>query len=568
MTTEPRTVLPGSEKRAPASARQVGTPAPEERIEVTLRLRPREALPTPGEATPVLTPEQFSARYGATPEDLRAVADFARGHRLDVTESSQERRTVILSGQLSDMETAFGAHLHLYSTDRSVEPPTGAESAPLPGSKFPGSKFPGSEFRGRHGALSVPDSVAGIIEGVFGLDERPQAHTQFRYGTQVPGSTQVRDSSAQPPASRPGVAHPRAFTAGYPVSLLTQAYAFPADYDGSGQTVAIIELGGGYRQSDLDAYFRAAGLKTPKVSAVGVNGSGNLPTGDPNGPDGEVMLDIEVVGASAPGADIVVYFAPNTDAGFLNAVTQAAHDPVYRASVISISWGAAEVNWTAQAMNAMTGAFQEAGLLGVSVFCAAGDDGSSDRVPGGAAYTDFPASSPAATGCGGTRLTLQNGRIVSETVWNNGPGNGATGGGVSGAYPLPAYQNAAGVPGSANPPYRPGRGVPDVCAVADPQTGYQVRVDGIDTVIGGTSAVSPLWAGLTARLNQALSVQSPGTRLGFLNPRLYALRGGFNDVTDGNNGAYSARPGWDACTGLGSPDGEALLAALREFPAS
>ena len=214
----------------------------------------------------------------------------------------------------------------------------------------------------------------------------------------------------------------------------------------------------------------------------------------------------------------------------------------------------------------MHGAFQEAGLLGVSVFCAAGDDGSSDRVPGGAAYTDFPASSPAATGCGGTRLTLQNARIVSETVWNNGPGNGATGGGVSGTYPLPAYQNAAGVPGSANPPHRLGRGVPDVCAVADPQTGYQVRVDGMDTVIGGTSAVSPLWAGLTARLNQALSVETPGFRLGFLNPRLYALREGFNDVTDGNNGAYSARPGWDACTGLGSPDGEALLAALSETP--
>lgn len=544
MTTEPRTVLPGSEKRAPVSARQIGTPAPEERIEVTLRLRPREALPTPGEATPVLTPEQFSGRYGATAEDMQAVADFARGHQLDVTESSQERRTVIVSGQLSDLEAAFGVKLHLYSARKSTEPPSGAESAPLPG----------TEFRGRHGTLSVPASVAGIIEGVFGLDDRPQAHTQFRYG------------SSQADVSRPGVAHPRTFTSGYPVSLLTQAYAFPSGYDGSGQTVAIIELGGGYRQSDLDAYFWAAGLKTPNISAVGVNGGSNLPTGDPNGPDGEVMLDIEVVGASAPGADIVVYFAPNTDAGFLNAVTQAAHDPVHRASVISISWGAAESNWTVQAMNAMTGAFQEAGLLGVSVFCAAGDDGSSDRVPGGAAYTDFPASSPAATGCGGTRLTVQNGQIVSETVWNNGPGNGATGGGVSGVYPLPAYQNAAGVPGSANPPYRLGRGVPDVCAVADPQTGYQVRVDGVDTVIGGTSAVSPLWAGLTARLNQALSVQTPGTRLGFLNPRLYALGAVLNDITDGNNGAYSARPGWDACTGLGSPNGEALLAALREPP--
>ena len=562
MANDTRSIVPGSEKRAPVSARQVGTPAPGERIEVTLRLRPRTALPMPGEATPVLTPEVFSERYGATPEDLRAVAEFAVQHRLDVTESSQERRTVILSGQLSDLETAFGAQLHLYRSQTRPAPggpETGAPGAGSSDSGAPPSARTGSEFRGRHGTLSVPASVAGIIEGVFGLDDRPQAHTQFRYGSPQIGVP-------APVSAKPGVVHPHAFTAGYPVSLLTQAYAFPAEYDGSGQTVAIIELGGGYRQSDLETYFREAGLKTPQVSAVGVNGGGNQPTGDPNGPDGEVMLDIEVVGASAQGADIVVYFAPNTDAGFLNAVTQAAHDPVHRASVISISWGAAEINWTVQAMNAMTGAFQEAGLLGVSVFCAAGDDGSSDQVPGGAAYTDFPASSPAATGCGGTRLTLQNGRIVSETVWNNGPGNGATGGGVSGAYPLPAYQNAAGVPGSANPPYRLGRGVPDVCAVADPQTGYQVRVDGVDTVIGGTSAVSPLWAGLTARLNQALSVQTPGTRLGFLNPRLYALGAVLNDITDGNNGAYSARPGWDACTGLGSPDGEALLAALREPP--
>jgi kumamolisin len=542
MSNEPRTTLPGSEKHVPVRAERIGTPDPGEQVEVTLRLRPKNPLPEPGSATPVMTPEAYLEKYGAARDDLEAVADFAHEHHLSVAESSAERRTVILRGQLSDVEQAFGAQLHLYQARASAGGPEGAAARP--------------QFRGRSGTLSLPTDMIGIIEGVFGLDDRPQAHTQFRYA-----------APPDPQTAAPGVAHPMAFTAGFPVSALTKAYAFPAAFDGSGQTVAIIELGGGYRTADLKAYFKAAGVRAPKVSSVSVDGARNQPTGDPNGADGEVMLDIEVVGASAPGVRIVVYFAPNTDAGFLNAVTRAAHDPVHRPSVISISWGAAESAWTVQAMTNMTQAFQEAGLLGVSVFCAAGDDGSSDRVTGGGAHADFPASSPAATGCGGTRLVLQGGQIASEVVWNNGPGRGATGGGVSDVYPLPAYQSAAGVPASVNTPPRVGRGVPDICAVADPQTGYQVRVDGVDTVIGGTSAVSPLWAGLTARLNQALSVQNPGTRLGFLNPQLYALNAAaFRDITSGDNGGYQAGPGWDACTGLGSPNGEALLAALKARP--
>ncbi|WP_407539036.1 S53 family peptidase [Deinococcus radiomollis] len=212
------------------------------------------------------------------------------------------------------------------------------------------------------------------------------------------------------------------------------------------------------------------------------------------------MLDIEVAGAVAPGARIVVYFAPNTDAGFLNAVTQATHDRVRAPGVMSISWGAAESAWTGQAMQAMSGAFQDAAMMGFSVFCAAGDSGSTDggstdRVSGGFQHTDFPASSPWVNGCGGIRLTLQSGVPVSEVVWNNGPGNGASRGGVSDVFALPDYETGAAVPASANPGWRVGRGV------ADPQTGYSVRVDGADTVIGGTSAVAPLWAGLSALLN-------------------------------------------------------------------
>ena len=172
---------------------------------------------------------------------------------------------------------------------------------------------------------------------------------------------------------------------------------------------------------------------------------------------------------------------------------------------------------------------------------------------------DFPASSPNVLACGGTKLSATTTTILNEVVWNE-PGDGATGGGISDVFPLPNYQESAGVPPSANSTKNTGRGVPDVAADADPTTGYSVRVDGQDTVIGGTSAVAPLWAGLVACLNQGL-----GKPLGFLNPTLYALTsqtGAFRDITSGNNGSYSAGPGWDACTGLGVADGSKLLKAV------
>jgi kumamolisin len=289
-----------------------------------------------------------------------------------------------------------------------------------------------------------------------------------------------------------------------------------------------------------------------------VDGGSNTP-GTVNGPDGEVMLDIEVSGSVAPGAVIAVYFAPNTDQGFIDAVTSAVHDATHRPSVLSISWGSAENTWTAQAMNQMEQAFTAAAAMGVTVTVAAGDNGSSDGATDGLQHADFPASAPHALGCGGTRLEISGGVISSETVWNDGPGQGAGGGGISDVFPLPAYQAGAAVPPSANPGARVGRGVPDVCGDADPDTGYTVRVDGQTLPIGGTSAVAPLWAGLVALLNQGL-----GHPVGFLQPFLYSAAGtaALHDIVTGSNGAYSAGRGWDACTGLGSPDGVALLKAL------
>jgi kumamolisin len=237
----------------------------------------------------------------------------------------------------------------------------------------------------------------------------------------------------------------------------------------------------------------------------------------------------------------------------------AIHDTTNKPSVISISWGAAEPNWSGQAMTSYDQAFQAAAAMGVTVCCAAGDNGSADGETDGKAHVDFPASSPFALGCGGTKLVGAGNTIASEQVWNEGP-NSATGGGVSDFFSLPDYQSKAGVPPSANDKKHKGRGVPDIAGDADPATGYFVRVDGQEFVIGGTSAVAPLWAGLVALLNQKLK-----NRVGFLNPLLYgslAKSASLNDVTAGNNGAYKAKAGWDPCTGWGSPRGKKLLQSL------
>jgi kumamolisin len=277
------------------------------------------------------------------------------------------------------------------------------------------------------------------------------------------------------------------------------------------------------------------------------------------------MLDIEVAGAIAPKSKIVVYFAPNTDQGFIQAITNAAHDTVNKPSVISVSWGGPEAAWRGSTRTAMSNAIRDAGLMGVTVTVASGDNGSADGVQDGKVHVDFPASSPFALACGGTRLQGSNGTISSETVWNDGP-DSATGGGVSDSFPLPSYQAKANVPHSKNKPKFAGRGVPDVAGDADPNSGYKVRVDGQNMVVGGTSAVAPLWAGLIALMNQRL-----GRTVGFMNPALYTAANGagaFHDITIGNNGAFAAAKGWDPCTGLGTPDGAHVLASFQGTPTS
>jgi kumamolisin len=514
--------VPGSEREALPGARRIG-PAPQEgRVEVTVIVRSRSAEPLGIEQMASHLPaerqhmsrEDYERTMGADPADLARVEAFAHEHGLEVLGSDAARRSVALAGTVAQMDAAFGTELSHY------ESPHGA-------------------YRGRTGPVHVPAELADVVEAVLGLDDRPQATPHFR-----------------PLTAGGGAALAAAAGDSFTPDELAQLYDFPAGSDGKGERIAIVELGGGYRTADLKAYFAELGIEQPKVTAVSVDGATNSPTGDPSGPDGEVMLDIEVVGAIAPGAEILVYFAPNTDRGFLDAVGTAVHDKL-APSVISISWGGPEAQWTSQATTQLDQAFQAAAALGVTVCCASGDDGSSDGMSDGRAHVDFPASSPHVLACGGTHLVAENGSISSEVVWN--AGGGATGGGISDVFALPTWQSSAEVPASANPGGHRGRGVPDVAGDADPATGYQIRVDGQDAVFGGTSAVAPLWAALVARMNQEL-----GKPIGFLNSVVYQPTGrnALRDISTGTNGAYTARAGWDACTGLGSPDGAKLLEAI------
>jgi kumamolisin len=517
-----RVELTGSRRAALPGGRDVGPADPHEQIEVTLYLR-RSSPPAasaddmgsqPLSERKYVTRKEFARLHGASAQDVEKVRAFAADYGLRVSSEDRAARRVKLTGTVQAFNEAFGTTLRRY-------------------------EHPSGSYRCRTGALSVPTSVREVIEAVLGLDNRPQTKPHFR----------LRKNRARVDAQAAAVSYS-------PVQV-AQAYDFPSDASGAGQSIGIIELGGGYNTADLDSFFSNLGIAPPNLTAVSVDGATNSPTGDPSGPDGEVELDIEVAGAVAPGAEIAVYFAPNTDQGFIDAVTSAVHDANLKPDIISISWGGPEHSWTAQASEALNSACQDAAAMGITVLAASGDDGADDGTS--APTVDFPAASPYVIGCGGTKLKLSGDSISSEQVWNELSSNeGATGGGVSEIFSLPTYQQAARVPAAPNGFV--GRGVPDVAADADPESGYKVVVDGQESVIGGTSAVAPLWAGLLARINQAL-----GKNVGYVNPLLYsaAAESTFHDITSGSNGDYSAGPGWDACTGLGTPDGAELLAALR-----
>jgi kumamolisin len=448
----------------------------------------------------------FRARCGMPMSAYADLGAWARAQQLEVAGMDFKARTVRLTGTLDALQTAFATELTQCRTSE------------------------GKEFRSREGMVSVPGSLHPYVLAVLGLSTRPIAKPYIR---------------------RPLTDQPEAL----PASEVARSYHVTNKYDGTGETIALIELGGGYVQSDIDMYFGKFGGKKPTVFAVPVGGAQNAPDGD--GADDEVALDIQVAGSVAPGAKIAVYFAVNTDQEFLDAINKAIYDS--GTSVISISWGGPESDWTPQAMKAFDAAFAEAQRLGIPVLAAAGDNGGSDGATG--KNVDFPASSPSVIGCGGTRLVLKpDGSVQMQSEWNDGVQGGGGGGGLSKVFPRPSYQEAS----------LPARGVPDIAANADPDTGYPIVVGAQWQVVGGTSAVAPLMAGFVCLWRQAMREKWPATPFPPLLPLLYkAPNTCFWDVRQGNNnydgqGGYSAGPGYDLCTGLGTPLGNAMLAFLEK----
>jgi len=538
-----RDLLPGSQLVGDADAAKVITVSvyvrrnPEARAGLRIH---RYALTLPAKRRQFSEQEIVSA-YGASEKDLDAVARFARGHNLKVVESSVAKRSVRLQGTVGDFAKAFNVKLQRFSHD------TG-------------------EYRGRTGHIYVPVGLRGIVRGIFGLDNRRLGRSYLQ------------------------TAHDSVFfrAAGRPKSFLptdvAKLYNFPTQFDGTGQCIAILAFNGstmgvpgqgkgGYNLAAVENYFQnVVKVKVPKIVNVVVHGPGNVP-GDGTGDDSsdEIMLDIQMAGATAPGAKLAVYFTEFTEQGWVDVMAAIVTDTANKPSVVSCSYGNAETTsdsgninfrgtlWTRSAIQQVNTSFEMAAAKNLTILCAAGDDGSRDQVSDGRAHADFPASSPNVTGCGGTRVIASGGIIARERVWNDGPGS-AGGGGISDLFPVPSYQTGHGIPRSVNPRHRIGRGVPDVSGLADPATGVMIAdLDGKLVQIGGTSATAPLWAGLIARLNQGI-----GAPIGFMNPLLYGRfsSGVLRNITRGNNGAYRAGPGWDACTGLGSPNGQKLLQAF------
>jgi len=498
----------GSHRAPPTQAAYVADLADDETVTASLYLKRKD---DPTDLSGLDRPDQrrmalHDRRREQYAADIGLILRFAREHGLTAASIEPEKRLVRLTGKARAIEAAFRTHLAHYDHED------------------------GHRFRARAGTISLPEDVAAVVESVLGLDTRRVARHHLVWAK----SSQV---------------------SGYEPNQVAAFYGFPTDATGKGECIALVELGGGYTDSDTRAAFAAMGLKAPSIVAVPVDGGANAPAPG-NDADTEVALDIQVAGGVAPGAKIAVYFAPNSDAGFADAISAAVHDSKNAPTVLSISWGSAESQWTGQAIQSMNSALQDAASVGLSVYVASGDSLATDGVGDGEAHVDFPASSPWAIGCGGTEITVKNGKIIAETVWNDG--TSGTGGGISDLFAVPAFQSGIPLPASVNGG-RQGRGVPDVAGNAAPSSGYKVVSNGRSGVVGGTSAVAPLWAGLTALLNQKSNAP-----LGFFLDKLYPASEGTRQIKTGNNKpsgsaiGYGAGGKWNACTGLGVPIGTAL----------
>jgi kumamolisin len=528
--------LPGSYRPRGSGAQRLRDANSQEQMEVTVVLRAPK-LPTADDlpARP-LSSDEFRAQYGASQDDANKVADVLKQFGLKIDEISLVTHSMRVSGTVAQMENAFHTGLGVYSSPEQ------------------------GEYRGREGSIQIPAELNGIVTYVAGLDQRRVAH---RKSSTVAGTTQLNPLQ--------------------PADLETH-YNFPPG-DGTGQTIAIAEFGGGYFQDDLQSYCTKFNRQIPHVQIQSVNLPAytlaqiqQLPSQQQKAElyaATEVMMDVQIIAGLCPGATIIVYFATFDQKGWIDLLNQVVAGNPAKPVALSVSWGMAEDNldWAEGARDAINKSLQAAAMLGITVCASAGDDGSGDQMVDTRAHVDFPGSSPFVLGVGGTMLTN-----TTETVWWQSPGRrkrrgggGATGGGVSACYDRPVWQNVHVV--SLNDGSIDGRVVPDVTALAGPPL-YDLILLGQDKPNGGTSASTPLWAALIGRINALLP---PPKQQQFLTPLLYQNgpdgqpRGasGCIDITTGKNVSrpepgkgYKAGKGYDAVSGWGTPDGKKLLQLL------
>jgi kumamolisin len=548
MANASHVVLPGSQRPLPYGATVLGAADPQERIEVTVKVRRKAPLPQlTGRPAVPLSRQDAAAKYGASDADIAEVKRVLQGYGLEILGSNTATRSVTVAGSVQAMEKAFLVKLFRCT-----------------------SEF--GKYRGRTGVLQIPAELKDIVVGVYGLDTRRVVH---RHRPRPLAGTRLAHAG-------PAGAH-----RGFFPQELAKLYDFP-DGDGAGQSIGILEFGGRIQSDALEVFCKQIGVPQPQVVEVDVDGGAADTSDDPSG---EVMLDIEVVAGICPKATIPVYFGPNFDErSWVDTIDQAIHDDVNKPSVLSISWGNSEDGrrsaWQGISIDHVNDMLQEAALMGITVCVASGDDGSDDQGGDGKAHADFPASSPFVLAVGGTDLRVRGG-AVTERAWKDGDGlradnGGSSGGGVSALFAPPAFQQGINI-ASVNSGAAAGRVLPDVAAHAQSdgvRTGYFFVIDGpsgpVTAVNGGTSAAAPLWAALIARINAQLQkAKGAGKRAGYLTPVLY--QPGANgqpigatvckDITLGDNisaiaGGYRCGSGYDAVTGWGTPIGSKLLAAL------
>jgi kumamolisin len=538
--TQATAILKNSIHALPAGSKAVRRTSGRRWLELTLGVR--RAKPVPGLANlemlkpadrTYLTRKQLTADFGSDPKAVEAIEAYAKTHNLVVTRDDRASARLGLGGTVDDLSTAFGVTLFDY---------THAELG---------------EFHARTGPVHLPPELTNAITGVFGFNN----HRMLRRKLHSSGKSPDLSTAARP---------------WFIPTELAPLYAFPTN-SAATQCIGILEFGGGVETADVTTYFQKIARPAPSVKVIALDGVSTDPASDPDS-TGEVMLDIDVAGALGGGAQLAVYFSTFDEKGLVDALSAVISDSTNDPSVVSISWGWVEnqpfngsgILWSPAAIEHCNESFLAAAQLGITVCVSTGDDGSEAQQTDGLAHVNFPASSPYVLAVGGTTLHARKNKSgstqVTETVWNDGPGSG-TGGGVSDITPAPTWQEGK-VPVSINPGKFAGRAIPDVAANADPATGYLTMSGGKAQIVGGTSASAPLWASLIALINASI-----GARAGNFNALLYTNigpAGTLRDITSGDNdtdgrldGQFKAGPGWDACTGWGSPVGTALLNALK-----